>query len=638
MTLKKIMKNNRLLLRLILSYLITSVLITSLLMIVVSNFVSTRIEKQTTESAMDLLSQSYSTAYYALTDIYGDYYDLWINDGLIKKGLDTIVLNEEEMELISERFDRKRFRNDLIDSVYLINKNTNKVISDESTYDIEDFYDQDALRLFTSFDENYDSYKNEIFFPRPTANDTNNHVKKLISIVYANKDTSGTLSSGIIVNISQDKLSNLINTNNDLSNILIVNGRGIIISDSRGTSSLVLPRDDFYLTIASTLENKGSFTGNYQGEKSFVTYKKAEDLGFVFLSITPYSYLKNEITTTNSYMAIFYLISMIVSLIVSFISTKKIYTPLNYLIERMKVNPSIESTIQLDEYAFLGETYNSLILKDKESHLARIFNGSFTDTSIEVLGYSTNSKFMTFALIPDDEALVNNEFLEKIVKIINQNTNWTSTITSNCVSCIINSNTFSDEKLESIMEALINLQGLISEELNTTVSIGLGTIINDLDSIKFSHRYATLAAQYAFGNGEGKIVLYGDIENSKVAASQNKDSIAGKIQEYVDNNFNRQDFSADEIANEVELSLGYIRQIFKKEKGITLNDYIINKRIEMAKALLSTTDKTAKDIAEEVGYYDNRYFYTLFKKKIGMTTEEYRKLEGEAILDEVKQN
>src|SRR5690606_2014086 len=136
------------------------------------------------------------------------------------------------------------------------------------------------------------------------------------------------------------------------------------------------------------------------------------------------------------------------------------------------------------------------------SHLARIFNGSFTDTSIEVLGYAASNKFITFALIPEDEALVNNEFLDKVVKIINQNTNWTSTITSNYVSCVINSNNFSDEKLESIMEALINLQELISEELDTTVSIGVGTIINDLESIKFSHRYATLAAQYALNNGE----------------------------------------------------------------------------------------------------------------------------------------
>jgi len=47
--------------------------------------------------------------------------------------------------------------------------------------------------------------------------------------------------------------------------------------------------------------------------------------------------------------------------------------------------------------------------------------------------------------------------------------------------------------------------------------------------------------------------------------------------------------------------------------------------------LLINTDSTAKDISESVGYYDNRYFYTLFKKKVGMTTEEFRKLRKEEL-------
>ncbi|WP_313755928.1 helix-turn-helix transcriptional regulator [Tissierella sp.] len=74
-----------------------------------------------------------------------------------------------------------------------------------------------------------------------------------------------------------------------------------------------------------------------------------------------------------------------------------------------------------------------------------------------------------------------------------------------------------------------------------------------------------------------------------------------------------------------------MRQIFRNEKGVTLNDYIISCRIDKAKELLINTDSTAKDISESVGYYDNRYFYTLFKKKVGMTTEEFRKLRKEEL-------
>ncbi|WFA08161.1 AraC family transcriptional regulator [Tissierella sp. Yu-01] len=641
MIIKKIFQSNKLLARLIISYFITSVLLTSILMLIVSAFVSTYIEKRTTAAATDLLSQSYSTAYYALTDIYGDYYEMWSKNELIKNVLGPSPLSEEDYIDITETFDTEIFRNDLIESIYLINKHSNTVISNISSYDLENFQDQDALLLFDEFEKHYNTYKDEIFFPRSVQVENNGHMisKNLISIIYSVKDDNGQLSSGIMVNINQDRLSKLINTDNDSNLMIIVNSKGKVISDSKGNFGFTLPRDDFYMTIANSTKIRDNFTSYFMGEKSFVTYIKAMDLGFVFISITPYSILEHEIIRTNSIVAIFFIISMIISLIVSFYSTKKIYDPLNEILLKMKENPSISGSMSLDEYELLGETYNSLVVKDKETHLSRIFNGSYGETSLEILGYNNDNKYMTFSVIPDDEEDITNEILEKIVELINQNTNWAAAITaSNCVSSIINSYDFNDDKIESIIEVLINLQKVISDELYITVSIGLGTMVNNLDSIKFSHRYAMLAVQNALSNGENQVVYYNDIENSKVAASQNKDSIANKIKEYVDNNFTRQDFSVDEISNEVNLSLGYIRQIFKNEKGITLNDYIIDCRIEMAKHLLKTTDKTAKDIAEEVGYFDNRYFYTLFKKKVGMTTDEYRKSSKEGGLNEAKES
>lgn len=639
MKIKKILINNRLLVRLIISYLLTSVVLTSILMIAVSSFVSSRIKNQTTEFASDLLRQSYSTAFYALTDIYGDYYDLWSKNELIVSALNTTVISDEDKKYITDKFDREIFRNDLIDSIYLINKESNLVTSNISTYTMDNFYDKGALELFADFERFYSSYKDEVFFPRiiTTGSQDEKLDKNLISIVYSTKDPENKLTSGIIVNIDQDKLSKLVHADNESSSMIIVNGSGKVISDPNGSFGHTLPRDEFYMTIANNLNNEDSFTGEYLENKSFITYKKAEDLGFVFISITPYSALEKEVIKTNSYMALFFLISMLISLLVSFFSTKRIYEPLDNLIQKMKNNPSVDTSNSLDEYTFLGETYNSLVLRDKESHVTRIFNGSYSESSLEILGFDKDNKYMSFVIIPDNEDDVTHDMLEGICEITKINTNWSGTITSqNCVSYIIGDNEFSTNKIESIMESLIDLQKVISDELNITISIGLGSMVNSLDSIKFSHRYAMLAVQNAMTNGENQVVYYNDIENSKIAASQNKDSIADKIKDYVDTNFTRQDFTVDEITEEVELSLGYIRQIFKNEKGLTLNDYIINSRVEMAKDLLSTTDKTAKDIAEEVGYYDNRYFYTLFKKKVGMTTDEYRRSEKEEILSEDK--
>ncbi|MBU5255573.1 AraC family transcriptional regulator [Tissierella praeacuta] len=634
MNFRKLLTNNKLLVRLIISYLITSVLLTSILMLVVSHFISSRTKVKTTETQMELMRQSYNTAYYALTNIYGDFYVLWSRDEDIGRILRETNISEEDIKTISKIIDNSAFRDDLVDSVYIINKKANLVIS--SIYppqSIDDFYDRSSIELFSDFEKNYDLYKKEVFFPRKTSYSIygNNYDKDYISIVYATNDEEGKLNSGIIVNIDQNKLSSLLNKVNGKGTMVIANSGGKIISDSQGASfAKFLPRDDIYKSIAHNPNDEDRFSGDYLGEKSFVTFKKAENIGFVFISIVPYSLIKTETIEINRVIALFFVIAMVISLIVSIFSIKKVYEPLDRLIKNMKGNPSIDSIAWIDEYTFLDETYNSLILKNRRSNVLRVFNGNYNNSAEKILGFS-KAKFLTLAIMPDDTSS-SLDFLENILDIIEINIKWAGAITSsNCISCIINENDFDDNKMEGIMEVLVSLQDIIVNELDIRVSMGVGTVVNSLDSIRFSHRYAMLAVQYALSIGENQIILYNEIEDSKVAASVNKDSIADKIEEYVLNNFARQDFSVDEIAEEVNLSLGYIRQIFRNEKGVTLNDYIISCRIDKAKELLINTDSTAKDISESVGYYDNRYFYTLFKKKVGMTTEEFRKLRKEEL-------
>lgn len=638
MNFKKILTNNKLLVRLVTSYLITSVFLTGILMVTVSSFISTRTETKTTETAQDIMRQSYNTFYYALTDIYGDYYQLWSKDVNVNKALVERELSPEALNGISNSLDVATFRNDYVDSIYIINKDSDLVMSNTSIpFRINEFYDKGGIELFNDFEKYYDSYKDVVFFPRNTSYNISNidYEKNYISILYASKDAEDKLNSGIIVNIDQNKLSSLINSGNERSTMIIANSAGNIISDSRGSSfGKLLPQGDIYNNIANNNKDEDSFIGEYLGEKSFITFKKANNIAFVFISITPYSYISGEVAKVNRVIGIIFVISLFISLIVNVFSVKRIYSPLNNLIKDMKDNPSIEKITGMSEYDFLGEAYEGLVLKNKQSHMSRIFNGNHSDDTLQVLGFSKD-KFLSFAIMPDDQSLRTSNILQQILSIIETNTDWYGTIiSSESMGCIINEDDIDESKIENIMDRLINLQDVISEQMDITISIGLGTVVNSIDSIRHSHRYAVIAAQYAGSIGENQVISYNEIENSKVAASVNKGSIADSILDYVNDNYSRQDFSVDEIAQELDLSLGYIRQIFRSEKGITLNDYIINTRIDKSKELLLSTEDTAKDISEAVGYYDNRYFYTIFKKKVGMTTDEFRKSLKEGVVDE----
>lgn len=105
-----------------------------------------------------------------------------------------------------------------------------------------------------------------------------------------------------------------------------------------------------------------------------------------------------------------------------------------------------------------------------------------------------------------------------------------------------------------------------------------------------------------------------------------KKSVVNTICDYIDGHYH-ENITRDSIAKIVYLSPDYIARIFKKEKGLSLVNYIINKRIEIAKDLLIQTTLPVHIISDKVGYGNYSYFTKLFKKETNYTPFEYRRKE-----------
>lgn len=82
---------------------------------------------------------------------------------------------------------------------------------------------------------------------------------------------------------------------------------------------------------------------------------------------------------------------------------------------------------------------------------------------------------------------------------------------------------------------------------------------------------------------------------------------------FMDNAF-KQNPSLEEIAAQSALSPNYFHRVFKKNFGLTPLNYILRLRMELAIRLLTTTDKSVKEVAFESGYTNEFYFYRQFKK------------------------
>lgn len=100
--------------------------------------------------------------------------------------------------------------------------------------------------------------------------------------------------------------------------------------------------------------------------------------------------------------------------------------------------------------------------------------------------------------------------------------------------------------------------------------------------------------------------------------------LAYQLRLYIDENYEKEDLSLQEIAEQFSVSESYLCVIFKKAFDYTINQYIIDRRIEKAKDYLKNSNKKIKEISDLVGYRDCNYFIRIFKKTTGITPADYR--------------
>ena len=78
------------------------------------------------------------------------------------------------------------------------------------------------------------------------------------------------------------------------------------------------------------------------------------------------------------------------------------------------------------------------------------------------------------------------------------------------------------------------------------------------------------------------------------------------------------------FAEKVHFSTNYLSDMLKKQTGKSTKDHIDEHILEIAKTELAGTEKNINEVAYDLGFNYPHYFSRLFKKKTGMSPNEYR--------------
>ena len=96
--------------------------------------------------------------------------------------------------------------------------------------------------------------------------------------------------------------------------------------------------------------------------------------------------------------------------------------------------------------------------------------------------------------------------------------------------------------------------------------------------------------------------------------------------------------SLQEIANYIGYSKYYTSSLFHKSYGITIQDYIINQRIEYAKKLILESNYSITEIIMECGFTSPSNFYSKFMKIVGYSPTNFKKINKQGNKEQRNEN
>lgn len=115
-------------------------------------------------------------------------------------------------------------------------------------------------------------------------------------------------------------------------------------------------------------------------------------------------------------------------------------------------------------------------------------------------------------------------------------------------------------------------------------------------------------------------------EKYDLALQWQNDRNIDRVRQFIDQHFTEK-ISSKIIAKELAMSRQTLYRLFKAGNPSPIQ-YMIQKRIELAKQMILETDNSLQDIAYKAGYSDYSSFFTVFKKTTGVSPHEFRQFHG----------
>ena len=118
--------------------------------------------------------------------------------------------------------------------------------------------------------------------------------------------------------------------------------------------------------------------------------------------------------------------------------------------------------------------------------------------------------------------------------------------------------------------------------------------------------------------------------------NQESDTLVDCILTFIEFNLEKQ-FTIEWLSREYSTNRTTLMADFKRVTGMTINEFVLEKRIDLSKQILAFTNISIEELALKCGFSSQSYFTRAFKKKTGLSPMKFRKQAVEKRISEFQQ-
>ena len=173
-------------------------------------------------------------------------------------------------------------------------------------------------------------------------------------------------------------------------------------------------------------------------------------------------------------------------------------------------------------------------------------------------------------------------------------------------------------ELSNISESLENIFQIIPNEMlkySSDTFIPLFLCDEKIDESIIKHKLEEMLLLLLNSDSDGSFKSF-----LKTLSNDKQIDLKTKIEEHL-NHFE----NVEEISAKVGIPLNDFRKEFSKIYGTVPQKWLIKKRLETAKILLTYDNKNISQVCTEVGYSNLSWFISQFKKEYGITPKQFQK-------------